>query len=275
MLLQLVISILLRTNNTEINMEENKKLYSQRVISIATYFGGPLAAGILIRENYKNLGKEKEAVTSLIIGIVTTLLLFVGLFSVPENIIDKVPNFLIPLIYTGIIYVLVDTFQGEELKSHKENDGEFQSAWKAAAIGAVSLVIIFAGAFFAGDLSNTESDFDYNAYNKGLDGFFENEALALKAFDSAETDSQLDLISKFNLGLAIWQKNLIDIEKLNTIDNLPSEFKEQNEKLFKYCSLRIEQYELVIKAVTESTDTYDDRITNIVQEIDDVIDQMQ
>lgn len=30
-------------------MEENKTLYSQNAIAVATFFGGPFAAGILIR----------------------------------------------------------------------------------------------------------------------------------------------------------------------------------------------------------------------------------
>lgn len=38
----------------------NKKLYSQKGISIATFFGGPLAAGYLIRQNFIALGKEPE-----------------------------------------------------------------------------------------------------------------------------------------------------------------------------------------------------------------------
>jgi len=32
-------------------MEEPKKLFSQRAIAIATYFGGPAAAGYLIKKN--------------------------------------------------------------------------------------------------------------------------------------------------------------------------------------------------------------------------------
>jgi len=53
-------------------MEENKKFYSQRAISISTYFGGSLSAGILIRENYRSLGKDKKGIYALIIGIITT-----------------------------------------------------------------------------------------------------------------------------------------------------------------------------------------------------------
>ena len=102
-------------------MEENKKLYSQRAIGIATYFGGPLAAGILIRKNFINLNKERQGLNALIIGIISTFILFAGIFSIPENIIDKIPNALIPLVYTGIIYLIVEAIQGKDLKEFKEN----------------------------------------------------------------------------------------------------------------------------------------------------------
>ena len=47
--------------------EKNVKFYSQKAIAIASYFGGPLAAGLLIRRNYINLGMEKEGRYTLII----------------------------------------------------------------------------------------------------------------------------------------------------------------------------------------------------------------
>ena len=90
----------------EINKKETVELYSQRAISIATYFGGPLAAGILARQNFINIGKDQLGKNALIVSIISTVLLFAGIFSVSEEIMDKVPNALIPLIYTGIIYLI-------------------------------------------------------------------------------------------------------------------------------------------------------------------------
>jgi len=98
---------------------EPQQLYSQKAIGIATFFGGPLAAGILVRRNYINLGKEVYGKHALSIGIISTFLLFVGIFSMPEHIMAKVPNTILPAIYTAIIYLVVEKLQGRELKEHK------------------------------------------------------------------------------------------------------------------------------------------------------------
>lgn len=128
-------------------MEENLKLYSKKAITIATFFGGPLVAGILIRRNYLNLGEERKAINSLLIGIFSTVLLIVGILMIPENIIDYIPNILFPAIYTGIVNLIVKKNQGDNLKSHLENNGEFYSGWKAAGISIFSAIIIVAIAF--------------------------------------------------------------------------------------------------------------------------------
>ncbi|MBI5540200.1 MAG: hypothetical protein HY951_09100 [Bacteroidia bacterium] len=127
---------------TEALAEKGIKLYSNRAIGIATYFGGPIAAGILVRRNFINLGNAKYGKYSLYIGILSTILLFIGLFSIPEDIINQIPNVVIPVIYTAIIFAIVNRLQGKDLKKHKENKGEFYSAWKAFGIGAINMGII-------------------------------------------------------------------------------------------------------------------------------------
>src|SRR5690554_4150397 len=97
-----------------------KRLYSQNGIAIATFFGGPLAAGYLIRQNFKALGKEREGLISIILGILFTVVLFVPLFALPEAVLDQIPNQVIPAIYTLIIYGIVEATQGKDLKVHKE-----------------------------------------------------------------------------------------------------------------------------------------------------------
>lgn len=77
------------------NNKDTLKLYSQNAISVATFFGGPLAAGFLARQNFISLGKKESAKNSLIIGIVSTVLLFAAIFSVPDELINKVPRFVI------------------------------------------------------------------------------------------------------------------------------------------------------------------------------------
>jgi hypothetical protein len=86
------------------NNTKDIKLYSSKAISGATFLGGPLVAGYLIGENFKALDKPNEGRNSLIIGIISTIILFGGIFMVPENMIDKIPTQLIPIVYTGIIW---------------------------------------------------------------------------------------------------------------------------------------------------------------------------
>ena len=213
-------------------MEETKRFYSQKAISIATYFGGPLAAGYLVKKNYETLEQPDNARKSLIIGIVSTILIFAGIFSIPEGIIDKIPNALIPLIYTGIIYLVVERFQGESLKNHKESGGEFHSGWKAAGVGAIAMLILAAGialtAFIAGDFSNTQPDFDVATYDKDVAKFVDNENKSLAVFNVIETQTPDYLIKEFSNGIVLWKENKEIVERLNSIENLPIKLKEQN-----------------------------------------------
>jgi len=260
-------------------MEESKKFYSQRAISITTFFGGPLAAGILMRQNYLNVDKEKQAKNALFIGIVSTILIFGGLFALPENIIDKIPNAIIPAIYAGIIYLIIEKTQGKELKSHKENNGEFYSAWKAAKIGAISLVAIFFSiatvAFIAGDLSKSAPDFDTESYDKGLLTFSENETASLKVLQSFETESSNHLKNEVNKSIGVWKENKTIVENISNIENLPKELSVQNEKLKKYCDLRIEHFELILKTLNEDTDKYTSQIQSVGIKIENIIKELK
>jgi hypothetical protein len=260
-------------------MEQSKKFYSQTAITIATYFGGPLAAGYLVKKNFDTLEQPENGKKALILGVVSTILLFIGIFSIPEPIIDNIPNALIPLIYTGIIYWIVEKLHGEILKSHKESGGEFHSGWKAAGIGAIAMVILTAGIFLSlmitGDLSNSQLNFDSETYDREVAKFVNNETNALSVFNVIETQTPEYLINEFNKGLVLWKENLTIVERLNEMENLPKKLLAQNTILLKYCELRINHHELVIKAISEDTDKYRTELEQIALEIDQVVSDLK
>jgi hypothetical protein len=260
-------------------MEEKKRFYSQRAIAIATYFGGPLAAGYLVKKNYETLGQPDNARKSLIIGIVSTILIFAGIFSIPEEIIDKIPNALIPLIYTGIIYLIVERVQGESLKNHKESGGEFYSGWKAAGVGAIAMLILAAGialtAFIAGDLSNTQPNFDAATYDKEVAKFVDNENKSIAVFNVIETQTPDYLIKEFSKGSVMWKENKEIVHRLNLLENLPKKLKDQNTLLLKYCDLRIQHNEIILKAISEDTDKYVSEIERIGIEINKILEELK
>lgn len=256
-------------------MEAIKKFYSEKAIAIATFFGGPLAAGYLIQKNYETLEQPDKARKSLIIGIITTILLFAGIFAIPEEIINKIPKFIIPAIYTGIIFFIVDRIQGETLKNHKESKGEFYSGWKAAGVGALSMLIIFAGlfltAFIAGDFSNTQADFNSALYEKEAAKFENNEREALAVFIGMETQTPDYLIKEFEKGIVLWQENKEIINGLNSFENLPQELSDINKRLLRYCDLRVEHSKVVIKTLAEDTNEYASELDRITLEINQLI----
>jgi methyl-accepting chemotaxis protein len=262
-------------------IKENKKFYSQKAITITTFFGGPIAAGILIRQNYLNIDKVKQGKNALFLGIASTILIFTGIFVLPENILDKIPNSLIPTIYTGIIYLIVEKIQGKVLKTHKENGGEFYSAWKAAKIGVLSTIAILftvaSIAFISGDISMIEPNFDSEAYNRGISTFVENEEYSIKVLQSFEIeDLNLSYLkSTVNKSVVLWKENKRIIEKISKIENLPDKLSELDGKLLKYCNLRIEQFELISKALNENTDRYIDQIQKVENKIGKILEELK
>ncbi len=120
----------------------SRKVFTNPVISIATFFGGPLAAGFLIAHNFKVFGNTSASRKTIFIGVVFTLLLFSLLYSLPQNSINKIPSAFIPGIYTAIITILVERLQGEKIKEHLLNQGQKASGWLAAAYGIVGMIAI-------------------------------------------------------------------------------------------------------------------------------------
>lgn len=258
-------------------MEETKKLYSQKAIAIATYFGGPIAAGYLMKKNYEIHNQVDSEKKAFIIGVISTLLIFAAIFSVPEQIMDKIPNYLIPAIYTGIIYWIVKKTQGKWINEHKESGGKFFSGWKATGIGAIFMVIIFVlimgTAFIAGDLS--QPDFDTVTYDQEVAKFVENENQSLAVFQKINSAEPHYLTKEFRKGIVLWKENKKIINRLNLIENLPQELLDQNKKLLKYCELRIQHNEIIIKAISEDTDKYASEIDKIEREINKVLEELK
>lgn len=250
------------------------KLYSQKAFGLATFLGGPLAAGLLARQNFKTLGNDDYAKLSLIIGVVSTVLIFGGLAMVPENIIDKIPNAILPAIYTAIIYFIIEKLQGKELAEHKKNNGVFYSMWKAAGIGAISLVILSAGIFSY--VYSMETDFDAQKYDDGIALITKNEEQALRLFTIIENSSQQQSINFIdNFGIPAWQSNLKILEGLDKMEGLYDELSKQNQILKNYCKLRIESYQLIRKALIENTSYYDAAIQSLNEKIDREVEQLK
>ena len=123
------------------------KLYKDKVIGPATFFGGPLVAGYLIAENFKKLGETDMARKTWMITIAVFIVVFGTVLYIPANI--PFPNFLIPITYTLITQAMVKRFQSAQVAAHIEKGGELYSGWRVFWIALIALVITFAAVFAA------------------------------------------------------------------------------------------------------------------------------
>lgn len=123
------------------------KYFSIKSISVATYLGGPLAGGILVSLNFKRFQQNDKAFWTLIISFLATLVLMWAIFQIPDSMIEKVPNFLIPLLYTPIVAFIAEKLQKQEIQKLEEQEGEKEHWWKAAGVGLLGAILTFAISF--------------------------------------------------------------------------------------------------------------------------------
>lgn len=115
------------------------KIYSAKKIGVGTFLGGPLVAGYLIAANFNTFNEVKKARWSLAIGILVTIVVFGGIFLIPD--MDSFPQMVIPLLYTATTYGLVDHYQAKKIKAHAKAGGTEHSVWKVVGIALTGLVV--------------------------------------------------------------------------------------------------------------------------------------
>jgi len=117
------------------------KIYTEKAIWTGTFLGGPLAAGYFIAENFKTFQEAGRAKKTWVYAIVASVLIFSGIFFIPENI--KIPNMLIPFIYTSIAAFFVQYFQHRNIFTHTASGGKSYSWGRTICVGLIGAAISF------------------------------------------------------------------------------------------------------------------------------------
>jgi branched-subunit amino acid permease len=115
----------------------DRKIYNEKMVRVSTLLAGPFAAAYLMAENYKTFGQEKLARKSLIFGSVTTVFIFGTLLLLPEKVLDKVPRFLLPILFSIIAQLLMRKLQTPEIETYLTEGGQKHSNWKVARVSAL------------------------------------------------------------------------------------------------------------------------------------------
>jgi hypothetical protein len=132
-----------------------QKIYNNRAIWIGTFLGGPLAAGYLIAENYKAFNESDKVKKTWFYTIISTVLVLGIAFSIPDS--AKIPNQLLPFIYTSIAYYLIQYLQGEKIAAYISAGGRLFSWGRTVIVGIIGLAITFIPIFVFIMLSDAET----------------------------------------------------------------------------------------------------------------------
>ncbi len=124
------------------------KLYSAGSIALATFFGSPVAGGIVMAINYRRLGRLVAAVHAVVWTVVFSAAIITVAMVLPDDV--HIPNsaFVVPQIVA--MYFLAASLQGRDIEEHQRRGGLRASAWGAAGIGVLVGVVIVAILFGAG-----------------------------------------------------------------------------------------------------------------------------
>lgn len=255
------------------DLTQSARFYSAWAIGMATFLGGPLIGGYLIRENYRVLGEEQKGKQALLWGIATTILVFGALLALPSTVADRIPNSVLPAIFAGIVSWIVEAKQGAILREHKEQNRAFYSNWKAAGLALIAaciqVVLVFLIAIFL------PNDPAYEAYQTQLEVFTANEQKTLVFYEDLYAKPNRVLLQELEeVALPLWKENLQLINQTAQLENLPKDLVEHNDKLRAYSELRIQAFELFKRALSEDTDQYDSEIQTIHEKIDQVLNEL-
>jgi len=119
----------------------DRNIYNENMVRVSTLLAGPFAAAYLMAENYKTFGQEKLARQTLIYGLAGTVFIFGTLLVLPEKLLDKVPHFLLPILFSVIAQLLMRKFQTPEVETYLTQGGQKHSNWKVARISGMVLAV--------------------------------------------------------------------------------------------------------------------------------------
>lgn len=113
------------------------KLYSPIQGGLGTVLGGPLAGAYFIKSNFDAMDDSISSRKTVIWGTVINLLFLLSLPFIPVQI----PRYIIPAIYSFIIWIVIAKMQLTVEKIVSSPNFESQSNWKVLGISLLVLPI--------------------------------------------------------------------------------------------------------------------------------------
>ena len=169
------------------------KVYKENALWAGAFLGGPLVAGYLLSENFKTLGQVEKVTPTWIITIVATIVIFGGIFLIPESV--NIPNQLFPIAYTSIAYGVFTKYQKESALEHVQKGGLLHGWGRVVGVSVVGLLLTLIPIFgiaFATDPEPYVAE-EVNVSTKWYGGSMRHE---IDFYESNISDEEVDKIAE-------------------------------------------------------------------------------
>lgn len=117
-------------------------LFDSASVTLATFFGTPIAGSILMAVNYRRLGKEVNAAVAFLAGLTATILVIISGNFIPSTYTSG-----LAIVLVVAMRAIAQAVQGQAVQQHVSQGGKLGSRWAAFGIGAGVLVAIAVGVF--------------------------------------------------------------------------------------------------------------------------------
>jgi rhomboid protease GluP len=97
----------------------------------------------------------------------------------------------------------------------------------------------------------------------------------MELFDMIDRSAKNEIVHFIEqTGIPKWQDNIEILNRMSLIENIPEAYQNQHKLLFEYCTLRIEAYELISKAILNESSEYDEEIMVRHSRIEEIINEL-
>jgi len=117
---------------------------------------------------------------------------------------------------------------------------------------------------------------DYAKYQAYMQDFANNEQVALSVFKLPPNTPKTEVIEALKeKGIKNWVDNLALVAKMKQLDNMPAAYFGKNDKLKRYCELRIKSYNDIIVDFGQDTKQYKTEIDSCNTQMTAIIDSLK
>jgi hypothetical protein len=121
-------------------------LYTTQHVTLATFFGTPLAGFVLLGINESRMGRPEQRSKMIGLGVVASFVILVISLILPEEF----PAFVLSLVYLLGMQALAKQWQGDEVMARLSNGTPKASGWLAFGIGLLCLLPFLVAGFLIG-----------------------------------------------------------------------------------------------------------------------------